>query len=84
MDKIRTVCPFCGFVEDLGLGHCGESSGHMIRVRTGHEDPIVGGWYAYDEDRYDGAPDGYHVIGRGATEKEAISDLLELTEERAS
>lgn len=51
-------------------------------IRTGREDPIVGGWYAYDDDRYDGAPDGYHVCGHGATEEEAIADLLELEQER--
>jgi len=37
-------------------------------------------WSAVDEDRYDGAPDGGadgRRIGHGATEREAIVDLLE-------
>lgn len=35
-------------------------------------------WTAYDADRYDGAPDaGPQIVGNGATEREAISDLLE-------
>lgn len=41
-------------------------------------------WSAIDEDTYDGAPDTHPAcpIGRGATEAEAIADLLALMEER--
>ena len=43
-------------------------------------------WCAIDEDTYDGAPDSHNrnMIGYGATEQEAIDDLLALMEERSS
>lgn len=43
-------------------------------------------WSAVDGDTYDGAPDTHppDPIGRGATEAEAIADLLEQIEERKS
>ena len=34
-------------------------------------------WFAYDDDTFDGAPDARSPIGHGATEQEAINDLLE-------
>jgi hypothetical protein len=34
-------------------------------------------WVAVDDDSYDGAEDSRHPIGRGATEAEAIADLME-------
>jgi hypothetical protein len=34
-------------------------------------------WYAYDEDRYDGVPDGCCTCGIGPTAEAAISDLLD-------
>jgi hypothetical protein len=40
-------------------------------------------WSAVDDDTYDGAEDSHCPIGRGATEDEAIADLLEQIEERA-
>jgi len=42
-------------------------------------------WSAVDSDTYDGAPDTHPPcpIGRGATEAEAIADLLEQIEERS-
>jgi hypothetical protein len=41
-------------------------------------------WSAVDDDTYDGAPDTHPPcpIGWGATEAEAIADLLEKIEER--
>jgi hypothetical protein len=39
-------------------------------------------WCAYDEDTYDGAPDSHCPIGYGATEEEAVADLMEQIEER--
>jgi hypothetical protein len=38
-------------------------------------------WAAYLADEYDGAPDaGWQPVGHGATEAEAIADLLEQIE----
>jgi len=34
-------------------------------------------FHAIDYDTYDGAPDGNRTIGMGATEDEAVRDLLE-------
>jgi hypothetical protein len=54
-----------------------------INVRTNHEyQPIPVrsfDWSAVDDDTYDG--EGCE-IGRGATEQEAIADLMEQIEER--
>ncbi len=41
-------------------------------------------WSAIDDDTYDGAPDAHSPIGRGATEAEAIEDLMTQIEERAA
>ena len=40
-------------------------------------------WCAWDDDNYDGAPDSpnRHMVGYGATEQEAINDLLRIMEE---
>lgn len=35
------------------------------------------GFYAYDDDSYDGVPDGNTTIGHGMTEQEAIEDLMQ-------
>jgi hypothetical protein len=40
-------------------------------------------WIAYDDDTYDGAEDGHSPVGNGATEAEAIADLLEQLEDDA-
>ena len=40
-------------------------------------------WVAVDSDTYDGAPDCNCPIGRGATEAEAVADLLAQIEERS-
>lgn len=40
-------------------------------------------WSAIDSDTYDGAPDSRSPMGVGATEAEAIADLMEQIEERA-
>lgn len=45
-----------------------------MKIRT--EKAYVG-WYAYDEETYDGAPDGDNTIGHGRTEQEAKSDFME-------
>jgi hypothetical protein len=39
-------------------------------------------WCAVDDDTYDGSPDCHCPIGSGATEAEAIADLLEQIAER--
>lgn len=53
------------------------------RIRTTHEFPPIPirlfDWIATDDSTYDG--DGHHPMGYGATEQEAISDLLEQLEE---
>jgi hypothetical protein len=38
-------------------------------------------WSAIDDDTYDGAEDSHCPIGTGATEQEAIDDLLRQIEE---
>jgi hypothetical protein len=52
-----------------------------ITVRTTNEFPPIPirqfDWSAIDDDTYDGADDSHCPIGRGATEQEAIDDLLE-------
>lgn len=54
-----------------------------VKVRTEHEFPPIPirsmDWSAIYEDSYDGAEDSGNRghIGRGATEAEAIADLLE-------
>lgn len=51
-----------------------------FRVRTHHEFPPIPlrnfDWSAVDDQTYDGAEDSNCPIGRGATEREAILDLL--------
>jgi hypothetical protein len=51
-----------------------------MNIRTYHEFPPIPtrifDWSAVDDDTYDGAEDSHCPIGRGATEKEAIEDLL--------
>lgn len=39
--------------------------------------PLDSKWVAIDDDTYDGAEDWSHPIGRGATEAEAVVDLME-------
>jgi len=39
-------------------------------------------WSAIDADTYDGAPDSHCPMGHGATEIEAIRDLLDQMEEQ--
>ncbi len=39
-------------------------------------------WTAVDDDTYDGAPDSHCPIGYGATEQDAIDDLLIQIDER--
>jgi len=49
----------------------------LIRVSEDYDAPTDCHWYAYDDDRYDGAPDGHTTMGTGPTRLEAIADLLE-------
>jgi hypothetical protein len=55
-----------------------------ITVRTNNELPPIPirqfDWSAIDDDTYDGTDDSHCPIGRGATEQEAIDDLLEQKE----
>lgn len=59
-----------------------------MRIRTDYVFPPIPDrscdWSAIDEDTYDGAPDTHPPcpIGRGATEAEAIADLLEQIQEQ--
>ena len=56
-----------------------------MNIRTSHDCPPIPtrafDWSAVDADTYDGAPDARCPIGRGATEADAVADLLEQTEE---
>lgn len=40
-------------------------------------DGVIGEFVAFDEDSYDGAPDGNNALGRGDTEQEAVDHLIE-------
>lgn len=59
-----------------------------MRVRTDHwPKPVPSArfdWSAVDEDTYDGAPDSgnRNDVGYGATEAEAIADLLAILGDR--
>lgn len=66
---------------------------NSITVRTTHDYPPIPvrdmDWSAIDDDTYDVDCDGDGFfsncpVGRGATEQEAIADLLEQIEERAA
>jgi hypothetical protein len=58
-----------------------------VTIRTTNEYPPIPirqfDWSAIDDDTYDGAEDSNCPIGRGATEQEAIDDLLEQIAEDA-
>jgi hypothetical protein len=55
-----------------------------VRIRTNYEYPPIPvrsfDWNAIDDDTYDGADDSSCPIGHGATEQDAIDDLLEQME----
>lgn len=56
-----------------------------LNIRTSFDYPPIPirncDWSAIDHDTYDGAPECNCPIGRGATEAEAVADLLEQIEE---
>jgi len=56
-----------------------------MKIRTTYVFPPIPNrsmdWLAIDDDTYDGAPDSHCPIGYGATEQEAIDDLLEQLED---
>ena len=56
-----------------------------IRIRTNFDYPPIPvrsfDWSAIDDDTYDGADDSNCPIGHGATEQDAIEDLLEQIED---
>lgn len=57
-----------------------------MNIRTDY-DPKPGptarfDWSAIFPDTYDGAPDAQGIVGYGATEAEAIADLLQQAEEQ--
>jgi hypothetical protein len=55
-----------------------------MNIRTEmHPCPWGPEWYAIDDDTYDGAPDGRRMAGVGATEAEAIADLMAWLENAA-
>jgi hypothetical protein len=50
------------------------------RIKAHFEASWDGGWYCYDYNTYDGAPDTswpLNAIGHGPTKHEALADLLE-------
>jgi hypothetical protein len=49
-----------------------------MKIRTEYKPSAE--WMAVDDDSYDGA--GPNILGWGATEQDAIDDLLEQIEER--
>ena len=57
----------------------------IVNIKTSESDEVIGRyktrWTAWDEDTYDGAPDGNNTLGWGKTEQEAINDLLEQLDE---
>ena len=58
-----------------------------MTLRTEHVFPPIPlrtfDWCAYDEDTYDGAPDGGpQIVGWGRTEAEAVAHFREQWEER--
>lgn len=59
-----------------------------MKIRTTYEYPPIPircfDWSAIDDDTYDGAEDSHCPIGRGATEQEAIDDLLQQIEDAAT
>lgn len=58
-----------------------------MRIRTDYVYPPIPDrrfdWSAVDDDTYDGAEDSHCPIGRGATEAEAVADLLQQIEDAA-
>jgi len=56
-----------------------------MNIRTKHVCPPIPtrahDWQAWDDNTYDGAPDSNtrNQIGTGATEREAVADLKEIT-----
>ena len=63
--------------------HCANIQ--TMKIRTTYVFPPIPNrsmdWLAIDDDTYDGAPDSHCPIGYGATEQEAIDDLLEQLED---
>jgi hypothetical protein len=56
-----------------------------MKIRTSFDYPPIPDrrfdWSAVDDDTYDGAEDSHCPIGHGATEQEAIADLLDQLED---
>ena len=56
-----------------------------MRIVTKHDFPPIPvrwmDWSAWDADSYDGAEDSHHPVGTGATEQEAITDLMQILNE---
>lgn len=52
-----------------------------MKIRTSHDYPPVpfrnADWSAIDEDTYDGGEEDNCPVGRGATEQDAINDLVQ-------
>jgi hypothetical protein len=67
-----------------GSGHFGPRLYFGRNIRTTHEFPPIPirsmDWSAVDDDSYDGEGS---PIGRGATEAEAVADLIEQIEDKA-
>lgn len=59
-----------------------------MKIRTTYVYPPIPircfDWSAIDDDTYDGAEDSHCPIGTGATEQEAIDDLLRQIEEAST
>lgn len=58
-----------------------------MKIKTNFDYPPIPtrkfDWSAIDEDTYDGVEDSHCPVGRGATEIDAIRDLLDQMEELA-
>lgn len=60
----------------------------VLNIRTSFVYPPIPirqfDWSAVDDDTYDGADDSHCPIGHGATEQEAIDDLMQQIEDAAT
>ena len=62
-----------------GISYDDSDTCDLIRLKVFKDDnPYVDRWICYDEDSYDGAPDGDRKYGQGSNASEAVEDYLEL------
>jgi len=62
------------------------AGGQQITIKTSFDYPPIPirsmDWSAYDASTYCGCEECNYPVGRGATEEEAVRDLIELIEDR--